>query len=313
MTSFRPSLRLAAVALILTLAGCTIDDPKAADLPTTEASTSTSSSSSSADAGAPVTVPGRPSTEAATSAPSDSSEATVPAETDEPVGTSAATTDVTDSGSTVGTTLGITSVPTTAPTTAPTSGAVDPVTSTSSSSVTTSAAGQVISVQLTGCDGCTVIGSKASVAGAYSAALISRGGRGALVSVTSDGAVRGVVNIPYGSSFPAPAQGLLPCDDDGRCVVTAEQGGTAVLSAFSLDGNGQWTDLSGDGGYPSTTAKGGPITVNGSLGLAVQESESGAPIWMVLAWNGERYAVLGCAPDGPVPAAGGLDPALCGS
>jgi len=309
VTFSRLSRPAAAFALILALAGCSIADP---DAQGTSGSVAPSTTSVALPGPGPVvTVPGLSS---AGTAPEEEG-VTIPSGTEVPT-EPPVTTVVTTTAQSAGTTVEVPGTTGSAAESSSTSNAPStstPATTNSSLVAQTSAAGEVLSVQLTGCDGCSVIGSKKSVAGAYSAALISRAGRGALVSVAADGAVRGVVNIPYGSSFPAPAQALLPCDDDGRCVVTAEQGGTAVLSVFSLDSNGQWTDLSGDGGYPSATGKGGPITVNGSLGVAVQEADGGAPVWMVLTWNGDRFAVLGCAADGPMPAVGDLDPALCNS
>lgn len=206
-------------------------------------------------------------------------------------------------------------VPAPTPTTPSSPGATPPATTTAAATAPTTPAaptGQAISVELSGCDGCSVIASHQDVAGGYSAALISRAGRGAVVSVAADGQVRGVANIPYGASFPAPTGALLPCDDSGRCVITAAQSdGSAVLSVFSLDSNGQWTDLSGDSGYPSVTDRATAVDLDGTFGLAVQDSDGSSTVWLVLRWNGETFLVAGCAPDGPVPAAADLSQDDC--
>ncbi len=172
--------------------------------------------------------------------------------------------------------------------------------------------GTGVSVELVDCPGCSVIATRAAVMGDLSAAMISREGRVALLSVATDGAVRGAINVPYGSSFPAPADGVLNCDATSKCVLLAYQpDGTAMLSAFELTSTGAWRDISGDGAFPSATAKGGVVALAAGLGIAVQVSDGTTIAWMVLGWTGEFYTTAGCAPDGPLPTAAVLDPAKC--
>ncbi len=170
-----------------------------------------------------------------------------------------------------------------------------------------------LSVSLANCDGCSVVATHRDVAGGRSAALVSTGsGRGVLLSVGSDGQVAGVIGVPYGAAFPAPADGVLTCAQT-RCVVSARQAdGRAILSAFELTGSGAWRDVSGDDAFPSATERSAVVDLDGELAIAVQDQGDGAAVWMLYTWGGDRYAVFGCAPDGDPPtSAAGVAPAAC--
>ncbi|GAA2019357.1 hypothetical protein JL107_15565 [Nakamurella flavida] len=174
--------------------------------------------------------------------------------------------------------------------------------------------GNTVPVTLANCPGCTVLATHAGVTGDLSAALVASGtGRALLLSVGPDGAVRGLINIPYGAEFPAPTGEVLPCDSQARCVVTARQSdGRAILSAFELTGTGAWRDVSGNDAFPSATAEGRTVDLDGGLGIAVQDAADGATVWMVFGWSGERYVVVGCSADTAAdPGAVGLDLAAC--
>lgn len=169
-----------------------------------------------------------------------------------------------------------------------------------------------VNVQLVDCADCAVIGTHANVVGSYSAALTTRGGRATLLAVDPAGTVAGVLNVPYGVSFPPPAEGRLACGAGGRCVVVAGQpDGTAVLSVFELTAAGTWRDLSGAGGFVSATSKGAPVAIEDSLGVAIQVSDGATTVWTVLSWNGQQFSVLGCAPDGDAPDLAALDLTSC--
>ena len=174
--------------------------------------------------------------------------------------------------------------------------------------------GSTVPVTLANCPGCTVLATHAAVTGDLSAALVASGtGRALLLSVGPDGAVRGLINIPYGAQFPAPEGGVLPCDAQARCIVSARQSdGRAILSAFELTGTGAWRDVSGNDAFPSATGEGRTVDLDGALGIAVQDGAPGAAVWMVFAWSGDRYAVVGCVADTSAdPSAVALDPAAC--
>jgi hypothetical protein len=157
-------------------------------------------------------------------------------------------------------------------------------------------------VSLANCDGCTVLATHRSVTGDLSAALVSTGsGRAILLSVAGDGQLSGVIGVPYGAAFANPAGGVLACAQ-GRCVVEGRQtDGRAVLSAFELTDTGAWRDVSGDDAFPSATEQSAVIELDGELAIAVQDLAGGAAVWMLYTWGGERYAVVGCAADGPAP------------
>lgn len=173
--------------------------------------------------------------------------------------------------------------------------------------------GDGLNVSLANCDGCSVVATHRDVTSGRSAALVSTGsGRALLLSVGADGQVAGVIGVPYGAAFPAPDDGVLPCAA-GRCVVSGRQAdGRAVLSAFELIDSGAWRDVSGDDAFPSATERSAVIDLDGELAIAVQDQAAGAAVWMLYTWGGDRFAVLGCAPDGDPPAtAAEVSPSTC--
>ena len=172
-----------------------------------------------------------------------------------------------------------------------------------------------VTVDLATCTGCTVIATHAAVTGTLSAALATTARGAVLLSVRPGGAIAGVINVPYGATFPTPAGRALPCDRSGRCVITGRQAnGNAILSAFELAADGSWRDVSGNDAFPSSNARGiaTDVTGDGLLDIAIQETGGGLTTWMVLSWSGDRFAVLGCAPASEsVPPAGQLSPDSC--
>ncbi len=179
-------------------------------------------------------------------------------------------------------------------------------------SATPPAAPSTVAVQLVGCQDCAVLATNSNVVGAVSAALISTEGRAALLSVNAAGAVLGVLNVPYGVTFPAPAGGELACGAGGRCIVVAAQSdGHPILSAFQLAADGGWRDLSGNTGFVSGTAKGQAVAIEDALGVAIQVTDGSTTVWTVLAWDGSRFSSLGCAPDADSPDLAALNPAAC--
>ncbi|MBM9467927.1 hypothetical protein [Nakamurella leprariae] len=164
-------------------------------------------------------------------------------------------------------------------------------------------------VDLSACPGCAVLASAAGVQGALGAALITTGGRALLVSVDAGGALRGTINVPYGTAFAADA---LRCDPAARCIVVGRQGdGRAVLSAFQLTTTGAWRDVSGNDAFPSGTDQGRAVDLGGGeLGIAVQDGSADPALWLVFGWSGDRYTVIGCSAELDVAA---LDPATCRS
>ena len=173
--------------------------------------------------------------------------------------------------------------------------------------------GEGLNVSLANCDGCTVLATHRGVTGELSAALVAtESGRAILLSVGGDGQVSGVIGVPYGAAFSAPDGGVLACAQ-GRCVVQGRQSdGRAVLSAFELTDTGAWRDVSGDDAFPSATERAAVIDLDGELGIAVQDQADGAAVWMLYTWGGDRYAVAGCAADGPAPtSAAQVSPGLC--
>lgn len=175
------------------------------------------------------------------------------------------------------------------------------------------APGDALNVSLANCDGCAVLATHRGVTGDLSAALVSTGsGRAILLSVAGDGQVSGVIGIPYGAAFAAPAGGVLACAQ-GRCVVEGRQtDGRAVLSAFELTETGAWRDVSGDDAFPSATELAAVIDLDGELAIAVQDQASGAAVWMLYTWDGERYSVVGCTADGAAPTSvGAVSPEQC--
>ena len=96
-------------------------------------------------------------------------------------------------------------------------------------------------------------------------------------------------------------------------MVTGRQtDGRALLSAFELTESGAWRDVSGDDAFPSATERSAVIDLDGELAIAVQDQGDGSAVWMLYTWGGDRYAVLGCAPDGDPPvSAAAVSPATC--
>ena len=164
-------------------------------------------------------------------------------------------------------------------------------------------AGDPVPISLANCDGCSVLATHRAVSGDLSAALVgTQAGRAILLSVDPDGQVKGVIGVPYGASFAAPANGVLACDGQARCAVEGTQpDGRAILSAFELTETGAWRDVSGDDAFPSATERAGVIDLGGELGLAVQVQGAAAAVWMLYQWSGDRFTVVGCAPDGDLP------------
>ncbi len=169
-----------------------------------------------------------------------------------------------------------------------------------------------VQVRLAECADCQVLGTHANVVDGYSAALISQGGRAVIAAIDPSGAPAGILAVPYGVTFAAPADGRLACGAGGRCIVVAAMAdGRAVLSAYGLAADGTWTDLSGSGGFVSATAKGLPVSLEDELGAAVQDTDGTRTVWNVLSWNGSAFATLGCGPDADTPDLTSLDLALC--
>ncbi|HEY7811878.1 MAG TPA: hypothetical protein VIC62_01490 [Nakamurella sp.] len=171
---------------------------------------------------------------------------------------------------------------------------------------------------MSGCTGCSLVATRADVVGGLGAALVATKTGAALLSVRADGSRAGVINVPYGSSFPRPAGGLMSCDTGARCVVVGRQSdGTAILSAFQLGASGTWHDVSGSGGFPSATDVGAPADLDGdgSLDLVVQESLPDGVGWIVFTWSGDDYTVKGCAAvvGTSLPDAGDLSRDSCSS
>jgi hypothetical protein len=169
-----------------------------------------------------------------------------------------------------------------------------------------------VRVDLTRCDGCAVIGTATGVRGSLAAALVGVRNRALLMSVDGSGAPASVVNVPYGASFPKPTNGALTCAES-RCVIVARSADDkAVLSAFELADSG-WVDRSGSAGFISATGKGTAVLVEGGPAVAIQVRNGTATLWTVLAWNGDRYTSVGCAPDSDSPDLTSLDQQTCPS
>ena len=105
----------------------------------------------------------------------------------------------------------------------------------------------------------------------------------------------GAANVTYGTSFPTPAGGQLPCDASGRCIVIAQQAdGTAIASAYQVNAAGTWSDVTGPAGMTSVTAVARTLTVGDGIGVAVQDEADGSTVWIVYGWDGQGFAVKGC-------------------
>ena len=200
--------------------------------------------------------------------------------------------------------------------------AIGPVSAASSESAApvstapvSTAAVSTVAVSVAGCPACRVLATLAAVRAGFSAALIAPGQRrAALISLRADGSVGGVINVPYGASFPSPTGAALPCDQAGRCLVTAlRSDGHAVVSAWQLGMGGSWADVSIPGGFVSFTGRAGPVDLDGGLGVGVQVASGGGATWLVYSWSGQGYAVLGCTAGGAQPDLSGLSPDNCPS
>ena len=170
------------------------------------------------------------------------------------------------------------------------------VTSAVATSATPTSAPATLSVQLANCPGCTVLGTHAGVTSTLGAALVATGpGRAALLALRADGSVAGVGNVVYGTTFPTQAGGQLACDSGGRCIVVAQQrDGTAIASAYRVSAQGVWAEVTGLPGIASVTAKALTLTVDGGVGVAVQDQADGTTVWIVYDWQGDGYGVKGC-------------------
>lgn len=172
-----------------------------------------------------------------------------------------------------------------------------------------------VAVDLASCIGCTVIGVAADVRPGLAASLATAPQGAVLLATRTDGTVVGVINVPYGVTFPAPAGGALPCDRSGRCFVTARQSqGNSVISVFRLAAGGRWIDVTASGGFVSATATALVRDVDGDglLDIAAQARAGGALRWVIYHWAGDRFAVLGCAAGSqPMPDGADLSLAAC--
>ncbi len=153
-------------------------------------------------------------------------------------------------------------------------------------------------VTLANCPGCAVLATHASVTSTLGAALVATGqGKAALLALRGDGSVAGAANIVYGASFPTPAGGQLACDANGRCIVIALQAdGTAIASAYQVNAQGTWADVTGLPGITSLTSQAETLTVGNGIGVAVQDKADGSTVWIVYGWAGNGYSVKGCTP-----------------
>lgn len=187
------------------------------------------------------------------------------------------------------------------------------VSSTTASIGTSDAPVATVAVDLAACDGCTVIGVAPGVRNGLAAALATAPRGAVLLATRADGTVSGAINVPYGVTFRAP-NGPLPCDGSGRCFVIGDQGGEAVVSAFSLGPDGTWRDVTAAGGFRSATGTVAirDFTDDGLLDIAVQARQPRGVLWVVHAWSGDRFAVAGCALDpGSAPSNEALSMGAC--
>ena len=293
----------AALVLAMSIVGCgAAADRSAPEPPATPSSSSvTSPATSTAPAGPVVTVPALPgATTAASSAaprPASSGVVTSSAEVSGP-----RTTTASPSSASAGRPATKSTVP--VPTT---SAAVSPPPTTARSTTST--------IALSNCPGCTVLAYQPAVTDGYGAVLArSANGRGLLLTVGPDGSTRSGVNIPYGATFKAPFGGVLPCDDDGFCIViAATPGGKAIASAFRMLPSGSWQDVSGDDGFLSDTADARAVDVDGDgrFEIATQIEGPSGPLWLVSRWSGSAFTTLGCGPGTDPPAAAELSMAAC--
>ena len=292
----------AAAVLAMAIVGCgaTADRSEPEPPATPPSSSATSSATSTAPPGPVVTVPALPGATAPSSpAPRPSSSGAV-------MSSAAASGPRT-------TTVGPSSASAGGPATS-SSGAV-PTTSRAVSPSPTTARSTTPTIALTNCPGCAVLAYERAVTGGYGAVLArSPNGRGLLLTVAPDGTTRSGVNIPYGATFKAPFGGVLPCDDDGFCIViAATPEGKAIASAFRMLPSGSWQDVSGDDGFLSDTADARAVDVDGDgrFEIATQIEGPSGPLWLVSRWSGSAFTTLGCGPGGDPPAAAELSTAAC--
>lgn len=158
-----------------------------------------------------------------------------------------------------------------------------------------------------------MLGTHAGVTSTLGAALVATGpGRAALLALRADGSVAGVGNVVYGTTFPTQSGGQLACDSTSRCIVVAQQSdGTAIASAYQVSAQGVWSEVTGQPGIASATAKAQTLSVGGGVGVAVQDEADGTTVWIVYAWEGDGFGVKGCTTAAtPNPAALAMDACL---
>lgn len=208
-------------------------------------------------------------------------------------------------------TTAITRAPSTSTAQATTTASI--TTASTSATATATLAPATLSVKLANCPSCTVLGTHAGVTSTLGAALVATGaGKAALLALRADGSVAGVGNVVYGTTFPTQAGGQLACDSGSRCIVIAQQSdGTAIASAYQVSAQGVWSEVTGEPGIASVTAKAQTLTVDGDVGVAVQDEADGTTVWLVYVWQGDGYGVTGCtAAATPDPKALSMDACL---
>jgi len=187
-----------------------------------------------------------------------------------------------------------------------------PATSTAAATAPTSR-----SIAVQPCAGCEVLGTASDVAGGFNAALVRTGnGRAALATLDASGKAAGGISVPFGSSFSTPFGGVLPCDDEGYCIVIATQAdGHAIASAYRMLSSGSWQDVSGDEGFASETAdaRAADVDGDGTLEIAVQVDGADGVVWLVYGRSGSAFDVLGCGSGTDPPSASDLSTEACGS
>ncbi len=297
------------VALVVT-AGCGSSAEKSTPEPpgTTSASSATASPMSIESSGPVVTVPALPGSTggAVTSTPGPRSSS----RTAKPSGSAVSPRQPATSIRPTSTPAASTPADRVPATSAPVATPTRPATTAASSTTATTP-----TIRLSSCPGCTVLAYEPAVTGGYGAVLArSANGRGLLLTVAPDGSTRSGVNIPYGATFKAPFGGVLPCDDDGFCIViAATPQGKAIASAFRMLPSGSWQDVSGEDGFPSDTADARAVDLDadGRFEIATQIDGPTGPLWLVNRWSGSAFTVLGCGPGVDPPAAAALTAAAC--
>ena len=278
------ALRIVVAALLgLGLAGCTVATSASGSTAAGTASPSTPVAAAARGATVVVTVPQLATvSSSAQSGPPSSSSVSAP--------TTSKTAPSTRTSTAASSTRTSTAVRTPKPvsTAAPTSPTVPTASSTP--------AAPTLSVKPANCPACTVLGTHAGVTSTLGAALVATGsGRAVLLALRTDGSVAGVGNVVYGTTFPTQAGGQLACDSSGRCIVIAQQSdGTAIASAYQVSARGVWSEVTGQPGIASVTAKAETLSVGGGVGVAVQDEADGSTVWIVYSWQGDGYGVKGC-------------------